>query len=958
MGRTRTTDDKEKEKKEPSPPKRTTSTRYSSTKDLTAETRSRLAGTSNGTTNGTTKKEEKGPPITFNTRYKVTGTRGRSRDPSPTVENGGAPQTALQRLTAARDARDPSPATKSTSASSVYSRLSAARSRDPSPVSKSFTDSAYDKSSYSSSHLYGNNGLDKLSDACKALTAKADKYSSSSITTLKDKSRAPSPSSTTRRSSITSISSAYPRSRDPSPVDSKYSMSSYRLSTANEKTREPSPSITLNKLKTRESSPLNVSTYRRTASREPSPSEPYKYTSSLSNSALSRPSLSKPAATNSFQNKNPDISISYMTASEATNSRSTRASYINRFSPTKEKPASPSLIPLRNEPPKPVEPPPSKPVESESSEETSSSEEDSSDESTEEEVKKPEAKIMIQVTTITRGTSPTPPGTTSSRVRRVEVAKTIEKVRQRPLQGPPTFEKATQSDRMDDSTRYSRYGGPTSRSIYSPYSSSPTSYSSRVSGLTPPRFTRESTSATESDKSESSSQISDKFNFKLTPSEDAAKNSTLSARVKERSRELSSKSTTPDVEKVLPPQSPTKSNKSDSPKATKASNKDFRKSALNMGPTDRVRRSKSNSSDPSSPTVEKTRMQFQQMVNGETKPQAPLERSPSVDSESSTDSGDVESQIEQKKAPEPTKEEIINHKIEEAKSFLLKTLGNANAVNAMKSPSPKLNDLRNDFSSKNLSCSTDYPSTTNSLSLDFSNLKKIVSGDKPWWMEENSGSRSPPHTGSKGNSDERETTMMEDFTEMSLNTEMTLKPTANNELQDEKAWWCKSPVNKTSDNQAFAQNNDTMTNKAWDQETQADISELQRDDDDEISYRAHNNVNHNSAPLGYRVGPEGTESSPVLRQPVYEGESAYHKEKLQDFNARPKMFISRHTNIDDLLGEASKQNYELVKQSNILNSTGGSSVFNQAAFDFELITPDSVKIHENSPPKAQKQCKR
>lgn len=34
------------------------------------------------------------------------------------------------------------------------------------------------------------------------------------------------------------------------------------------------------------------------------------------------------------------------------------------------------------------------------------------------------------------------------------------------------------------------------------------------------------------------------------------------------------------------------------------------------------------------------------------------------------------------------------------------------------------------------------------------------------------------------------------------------------------------------------------------------------------------------------------------------------------------------------------------------NTTGGSSVFKQTAFDFELITPDAVKIHDsNSPPK-------
>lgn len=43
----------------------------------------------------------------------------------------------------------------------------------------------------------------------------------------------------------------------------------------------------------------------------------------------------------------------------------------------------------------------------------------------------------------------------------------------------------------------------------------------------------------------------------------------------------------------------------------------------------------------------------------------------------------------------------------------------------------------------------------------------------------------------------------------------------------------------------------------------------------------------------------------------------------------------------------------------LYNSTGGSSVFKQTAFDFELITPDAVKIHDsNSPPKIMKTSKR
>ena len=695
----------------------------------------------------------------------------------------------------------------------------------------------------------------------------------------------------------------------------------------------------LNKLKTRESSPLSGSNYRR-LSREPSPADALNKYNSASTTALLNKTLS------TLQTKNPDLSISYMSASES-NNRPTRASFINRYSPQKDKTASPSpsMIPLRSESSK-VETLASSQQKVESESEESSSTEEESDESVDEDeqVKQPEAKIMIQVTTITRATSPTPPtGSTSSRVRRNELAKTIEKVRQRPLQGPPVLEKATQSDRMDDPTRYSRFGSSsTSRTIYSPYSSSsPSSYSSRLTGVTTSRYTREPSenpSATESDKSEaSSSQKSDKFNFKLPKSDDDKSPSLMAVAVnKERmSREANnSKSKTP--EKLLPPQSPTKSNRSsDSQKSTmsKVSNKDFRKSVLNMGPTDRVSRSKSSSSENSSPTVEKTRMQFQQMVNGESKTQISLEKSPSVDSESSTESIDVESQIEQKRA-EPTKEEIISHKIEEAKSFLLKTLGNANAISAMKSPSPTT------MNGSSVSCSTDYPTSTTSnasaLSLDFSNLKKNVSGELPWWMEdnntsnaatrENSESRISDNNSRNGYRDDETTTttsLLDDFSEMTLKTAQELNDsqsskwpwlngsTVNDGFQKlqrvesgEKAWWCKSPENKTSDNQAFAQHNENTRNTAWDQETQADVSELQQDDE-EINFRStqNNSLDINLTQLGDRVGPEGLESKIDHQASPYKDEIIYHKDKVQDFNARPRMFISRHTNIDDLLGK-------------------------------------------------------
>lgn len=882
----------EEKKKEPSPPKRYSS-RYGSSKDLSTETKTRLTGSY-----GTAKKEEKGPPITFNTRYKVSSTT-RSRDASPVAQPSKTPQTVVERLTAARASREPSPVTvsKSSSGISAYERISAARSRDPSPVSKTYTDSYRDKSSRDSSPVIN------------------------------------------RRPSITSITSNYSRSREPSPVSNganKYPpLSSYRLPGQNgrETSRDPSPSSTLNKSLSKLNDTSSLTPYRR-PSREPSP---YGAASTLSYSSStdSKTGMRTPRA-NLSQTKVPDVSISYMSRNETT-TRPSRISYINRHSPQKDKLESPSMIPLRTESPKIIPPVAQQQTvgndaeDSDSSSSASSSEE--TDDSSEESIKPPEPKIMIQVTTITRGTSPNPPSV-SPRVRRIEFAKTIEKVRQRPLQGPPMTDKATQSDRMDDSTRNSRFG-ITSRSAYSPYSPSPNkSYSSRTTtGLTSSRYSREATEvpSAESETSESSnpsrtSNKSDKFNFTLEKSEEetsvkAESRSSSMAHsptpskfpdLRERVRLSSSKSKTPDPAKLLPPQSPTKS---ESPKiaSPKVSNKDFRKSALNMGPTDRVSRSKSSSSDNASPTVEKTRLQFQQLLNGEAEKKPAVERSPSCDSESSTESIDVESQIEMKAAI-PTKEEIISHKVEEAKTFLLKTLGNAAAVNSMKSPSPTTETISECTNSQTFS--TNYPTQTIStnLGLDFSSLQKAQSGEKPWWMSDDNETQNDNQDNENTAKEEDAAKLLNGFSDMTLKTPQEnnvssqkwpwLNTNGSNLGEDfqkiervesgERAWWCKTPENKTiTDCQAFAQNAENTRNNLWEQETQADISELQQD---ESCFDA------SASQLGDRASPEGLES--IVTSCKDANGNNFKKDALQDFNARPRLFISRHTNIDDLLGKS------------------------------------------------------
>ncbi|CAO1362277.1 unnamed protein product [Diamesa serratosioi] len=1089
--------EKEKDKKELSPPKKLTS-RYlgsATSKDLSAETKSKLLSAGYGTP----KKEEKGPPITFNTRYKVSSSstsRGRSRDPSPSVETSSAPpQTALQRLTAARDrSRDPSPATKSSSytsritstreksrdpspsAGSRVSALTRLSTREPSPSTRSYTNrdkpsetstlgrsysnigSSRDKPVESGSSTLGRSysnsaGLsrDKSVDSGSSglgrsySTSSRDKPNESTSTlgryssniSIKDRaSRDPSPAVATRRSSITAISS-YPRSRDPSPAENR--LSSYRLATSS---RDPSPVDTkrysLNKpLSVREPSPLNTASYRRT-SRESSPSEKFVAGSGFAGATYNK-MYPKAAPGSPNTPTKTDISISYMTTVE-TRARPSRVRSIpSRISPQKEAPKSPTPPKI---PPLPVSlvvspPPPPPPVKDDTS---SSEEEDSSEEteSSEEEVKKPETKIMIQVTTITRATSPTPPGSTPSRSRRMEVAKTIEKVRQRPLQGPPMIDQMTQSDRMDDSTRYSRFGSTSRISTTSSYTPSPTSYSRYTS-----RYTPGTTSVTEpaEDKSESSekSEKSDKFNFALPKSKETSpvKSIPVSTRVssvkslsplkmvspRDKLRTPSkSQSKTPDSGKSLPPQSPKAESPSRSP-AAKIANKDFRKSALNMGPTDRIRTSKSSSSENSSPTIEKTRMQFQKL---EKSPSCLSERESSVASDDSNSSStETESQMEQtiSVAPPPAviivdKDDLISTKVESAKNYLLKTLGNPSFA-IRKSPSPALTEdsswcdkteylhlsptpvvnkcvsPSNDdtVSWKSDGSTSNYPTQTSSTKPGFKfSLKHQDSGERPWWLENDDATEDENTQDTEQDvsvlendvtltADDQTHAIHEDCKITNGIADISLNGQTPEPNSAELPWWKQGPINYLSEKlnsiqrvesgeKAWWFNSDSSGKKSttptkalmkdalnlkWEQETQADVSELQKDDD--ISGIDYGTISNHAGlpkfpatsdfdkvdpPLGDRASPEGLEdsklgrSSPYDNIPVNGNGLIFQKER--NFNATPKMFISRHTNIDDLLG--------------------GSSVFSPTSMErtyclFQEITPDEVRIHNsNSPPKS------
>ncbi|XP_021938953.1 uncharacterized protein LOC110839246 isoform X2 [Zootermopsis nevadensis] len=83
------------------------------------------------------------------------------------------------------------------------------------------------------------------------------------------------------------------------------------------------------------------------------------------------------------------------------------------------------------------------------------------------------------ITVVTRGTSPTPPSTSSYvRTRRSDLARVIEKTIEKPKTRPEMLDKEIQSDRVDDTARLSRYGVSSRWSTYlDRYPSAASSYS-------------------------------------------------------------------------------------------------------------------------------------------------------------------------------------------------------------------------------------------------------------------------------------------------------------------------------------------------------------------------------------------------------------------------------------------------------------------------------------------------
>lgn len=985
------------------------SAKYGSAKDVSSSSDSK---TSPRFGPGSKPKKDDGPPITYNTRYGKTATnKDRSRDPSPAVDNKRG-QTKTQITVSRVRSRDPSPVTQS-KLDLLEARI---RSRESSPAATS------------------DNKLSVFSPSVRI------------------KSREPSPIDMKRSSS--SIASRI-RSRDPSPaIETK--LSTYSSSNRT-RSRDPSPAD-----------------YMRRSSREPSPADSarngystpsYRLYSRSNTTSNTTPSYSSKygSSTSIPRSSAVDKALSYLSASE---SRSRSASVNRATSISRDKEEKPVQIVVPKVIEKPV-------VAVDSSSDETEEEEEEDDEEEEESSGEPEPPpVMIDVAVCTRGTSPTQPSSSNFlRSRRADMAKTIEKTIKRPQKKPPMVDKEIQSDRMDDSTRYLRYTG--SRTALQPWSSyldskySSGSYS-RYGSSSSSRYSRDSSSRSERDRSEtekkedksksrenlatptrtttlsrsgSNKSLSSKSTTPTTTttsskSSDKSKTGTSDVKSKSppsKSNSSSSKSKSPENTKSLPPMAPkaespvkTTSASSNSNGCLKWTNKDFRKSALNMGTPDRPRKVRTNSSGTDTDTLE-SNPKPNTAVNSvglrtERSPSVGSEISSSSRSSSTTSSLDDDSKLNKTKASsrtsllassadelpmdKPTQMTLNSLKSsssvsgggsasgvsvsgdsnntsrnDEAKSFLIRALGpvtnffksrsnhdtsseknwldTANSTSlseSLKQDTSALESVRrggDDSSSTSYlnrtekQQSNEYDTSRNdkeSLEMKYK-LRHIDSGERAWWLNS-----SEDLTGSSGKvKDEKQKIMNKATPEIVRINLNRIEPIdknwwsnssseksngkATNSPIVEKPWFLSSSENDQSNDK---QKLNVIKSIEMKQDSDSDESEEDNDDDDAEEEDAEvkkvddtQSDFHSAPPLGDRASPEGLEDtstttgrlSPYDNVPLSIGNSQKNK---------TKMFISRHTNIDEILGGSPLMDRIMAKEI------------------FEEITPDQVRIHDSS----------
>lgn len=235
-----------------------------------------------------------------------------------------------------------------------------------------------------------------------------------------------------------------------------------------------------------------------------------------------------------------------------------------------------------------------------------------------------ETEEMESVTVVNRCTSPGFPSQPNiQRTRRTEIARTVEKVITRPCRKKAMVDKEMQSDRLDDTSKYSRFGSNSARAAATPW----------CSFLDMKFSSPENDQKTDKqdDPSQNLSQATEDSTNKNKPNDSKSKEGSCSPKsisrtnsIKNLSRSFSkldmkrrdsksktppspgdkkSKITTPKsnqaADKKLPPQIP-KSDNTNKSGANSALNKDFRKSVLNMSQDGKLKKHPKRSNSQSS----------------------------------------------------------------------------------------------------------------------------------------------------------------------------------------------------------------------------------------------------------------------------------------------------------------------------------------------------------------------
>lgn len=238
-----------------------------------------------------------------------------------------------------------------------------------------------------------------------------------------------------------------------------------------------------------------------------------------------------------------------------------------------------------------------------------------------------EIEEMESVTVVNRCTSPGFPSQPNiQRTRRTEIARTVEKVITRSCRKKPMVDKEMQSDRLDDTSKYSRFGSNSARAAATPWCSFlDMKFSSPESDQKTDK--QDDSSQNQSQATEDSSNKGKPNNSKSKEGSCSPKSISRANSIKNLSRSFSkldmkgrdSKSKTPpsppvsgdkkskitpprsnqSLDKKLPPQIP-KSDNTNKPGQNTTLNKDFRKSVLNMSQDGKLKKHPKRSSSQSS----------------------------------------------------------------------------------------------------------------------------------------------------------------------------------------------------------------------------------------------------------------------------------------------------------------------------------------------------------------------